>query len=232
MDAIFFGRRTGCQGNALKETGICSSSCAHRRVPEGTEAGVCLGLWKSGLAADDALTGIDWAWRAMDGAMPKAPRGGAHGGKNPTERGKLGATRRVLTEGGGVPIGRAGEGAKRHACTMVRETIASIAVKRPAPTPATPQGMCVDKGNDDDEVRDLLAACGFTAHIRARGEAAQALKQDAGCRARRWVVERTPRWMNRFRRVLIRWDKKVRNYLGFLHLACASITYRQSDLLG
>ena len=38
--------------------------------------------------------------------------------------------------------------------------------------------------------------------------------------------------MNRFRRVLIRWDKKVRNYLGFLHLACAFITYRQSGLLG
>jgi putative transposase len=38
--------------------------------------------------------------------------------------------------------------------------------------------------------------------------------------------------MNRFRRVLIRWDKKVRNYLGFLHLACAYITYRQAGLLG
>jgi putative transposase len=38
--------------------------------------------------------------------------------------------------------------------------------------------------------------------------------------------------MNRFRRVLIRWDKKVRNYLGFLHLVCAYITYRQAGLLG
>ena len=131
-----------------------------------------------------------------------------------------------------MPIGLAVEGANRNDFKMVRETIESIPVKRPAPTPATPQGMCLDKGYDDDEVRDLLAEFGFTAHIRARGEEAKALKQDAGFRARRWVVERTHSWMNRFRRVLIRWDKKVCNYLGFLHLACAYITYKQSGLLG
>jgi putative transposase len=153
-------------------------------------------------------------------------------GKHPTDRGKMGAKRSLLTEGGGVPIGLAVEGANRNDFKMVRETIESIPVKRPAPTPAMPQGMCLDKGYDYDEVRDLLAEFGFTAHIRARGEEAKALQQDAGFRARRWVVERTHSWMNRFRRVLIRWDKKVCNYLGFLHLACAYITYKQSGLLG
>ena len=131
-----------------------------------------------------------------------------------------------------MPIGLAVEGANRNDFKMVRETIESIPVKRPAPTPAMPQGMCLDKGYDYDEVRDLLAEFGFTAHIRARGEEAKALQQDAGFRARRWVVERTHSWMNRFRRVLIRWDKKVCNYLGFLHMACAYITYKQSGLLG
>ena len=153
-------------------------------------------------------------------------------GKKPTDRGKIGAKRSLLTEGGGVPIGLAVEGANRNDFKMVRETIESIPVKRPAPTPATPHGMCLDKGEDDAAVRDLLAECEFTAHIRARGEEAKALQQDAGFRARRWGVERTHRGMNRFRRVLIRWDKKVCNYLGFLHLACAYITYKQSGLLG
>ena len=131
-----------------------------------------------------------------------------------------------------MPIGLAVAGAHRHDCKMVRETIESIPVKRPAPTPATPQGMCVDKGYDYDDVRELLAEFGFTAHIRARGEEAKALQQEAGFTARRWVVEPTHSGMNRFRRVLIRWDKKVRNSLGFLHLACAYITYKQSGLLG
>ena len=168
----------------------------------------------------------------MDGAMTTAPLGGKKVGKNPTDRGKIGTKRSVLTDGHGVPIGLAVDGANRHDFTLTRETIERIAVERPDPTPEAPQGMCADKGYDDDEVRALLTEFGFTAHIRARGEEAQALKQEAGFTARRWVVERTHSWMNRFRRVLIRWDKKVRNYLGFLHLACAYITYRQAGLLG
>ena len=153
-------------------------------------------------------------------------------GKNPTDRGKLGTKRSLLTDGGGVPLGLAVEGANRNDFKMTRETLESIPVERPEPTGDQPQGMCLDKGYDYDEVRDLLAEFGFTAHIRARGEEAKALKQEAGFKARRWVVERTHSWMNRFRRVLIRWDKKVRNYVAFLHLACAYITFRQSGLLG
>ena len=49
---------------------------------------------------------------------------------------------------------------------------------------------------------------------------------------RRWVVERTHSWMNRFRRVLVRWEKKVENYFGMLHFVCAWITYRSAGLLG
>ena len=131
-----------------------------------------------------------------------------------------------------MPIGLAVAGANRNDFKMVHETIASMLVARPEPTLEQPQGMCLDKGYDYDEVRELLSEFGFTAHIRARGEEATALKQEAGYKARRWVVERTHSWMNRFRRVLIRWDKKVGNYLAFLHLACAYITYRQSSLLG
>jgi putative transposase len=153
-------------------------------------------------------------------------------GKNPTDRGKSGTKRSVLTDSGGIPIGLAVEGANRHDFKMARATMTSIPIARPEPTPEKLQGVCLDKGYDYDEVRNLLTACGFTAHIRARGEEAQAIKQEAGYKARRWVVERTHSWMNRFRRVLIRWDKKVCNYLAFLHLACAYITYRQSGLLG
>ena len=49
---------------------------------------------------------------------------------------------------------------------------------------------------------------------------------------RRWVVERTHSWMNRFRRILTRWEKKAANYLALLHFACAWITYRAAGLLG
>ena len=75
MNAILFVLRTGCQWNALNSTGICSSSSAHRRFLEWTEAGVFEEFWKRNLLKYDQLKGIDWSWLAMDGAMTKAPLG-------------------------------------------------------------------------------------------------------------------------------------------------------------
>jgi putative transposase len=232
MDAIFFVLRTGCQWNALNATGICSSSSTHRRFQEGTAAGVFVTLWARGLQEYDALKGLDGSWLAMDGAMTKAPLGGERTGRNPTDRGKLGAKRSLLTEAAGVPVGLAIEGANRHDKKLAEATSESIPVERPEPTEEAPQGMCLDKGYDYDDTRALVQELGSTAHVRARGEEARALKKEAGVKARRWVVERTHSWMNRFRRVLVRWEKKVENYFGMLHFVCAWITYRAAGLLG
>ncbi len=59
-----------------------------------------------------------------------------------------------------------------------------------------------------------------------RGEEAQSLKREADFKARRWIVERTPNGMNRFRRILIRGEKHAASYLSMLHLACGLITWR------
>ena len=75
-------------------------------------------------------------------------------------------------------------------------------------------------------MRELACEFGFTAHIRSRGEEAKALAREAGFRARRWVVERTHSWLNRYRAILIRWSKKPENHLALLHLACALITWK------
>jgi len=153
-------------------------------------------------------------------------------GPNPTDRAKDGVKRSLLTEASGVPIGLAIDGANRHDSKMVQATLESIPVKRPKPTRKKPQGMCLDKAYDYDNVRDLVKEFGYTAHIKARGEEAQAIKHQAGFKARRWVVERTHSWMNRFRRILTRWEKKPENYLALLHLVCSIITYRGAGLFG
>ena len=67
---------------------------------------------------------------------------------------------------------------------------------------------------------------------RSRGEEAKAIKRAAGFKARRWVVERTHSWLNRFRRILVRWDKAPEHYIAFLHFACALIALRAAGLLG
>ena len=138
----------------------------------------------------------------------------------------------MLTEAKGIPVGLAVDGANRHDMKLFRSTVEAIPVPRPTPTPEQPQGLCLDKGYDFDEVRQTLREFGFTAHIRGRGEEARAIQREAGFKARRWVVERTHSWMNRFRHILIRWDKHADNYIAFLHFACALIALRAAGLLG
>jgi len=138
----------------------------------------------------------------------------------------------LLTEGNGIPIGIVVAGANRHDMKLVQATLESIAVARPAPSVERPQNICLDKGYDYPEIQELVAQWGYTAHIRGRGEERQEKAAIAGYRARRWVVERSHSWMNRFRRLLVRWEKKVANYLGMLHLACAWITFRAAGVVG
>ena len=145
-DAIFYVLRTGCQWQALDQTELCAHSTAHDRFQEWVQAGVFLKLWQAGLEQFEETCGIDWDWLSMDGAMTKAPLGGEKTGPNPTDRGKSGVKRSLLTEGHGVPIGLTIEGANRHDMKLLRPTIESIIIKRPEPTEDHPQGMCLDKG--------------------------------------------------------------------------------------
>lgn len=134
-----------------------------------------------------------------------------------------------------MPVGLDVAGANRPDMKLVGSTLASIPVERPEPTAAEPQHLCGDKGYDFPSVRDLVAAWGYTAHIPVKkAKGADPVKRETvpGYRARRWVVERTHSWMNRFRRLLIRWEKKVPNDKAFLHFACAWITYKAAGVLG
>ena len=94
MDAILLVLRTGMQWNALKVTGICHYSSAHRRFQEWEQAGVFHEIWRQGLLDYDEQVGIDWSWLAADGAMTKAPLGGPKTGPNPTDRAKGGRSAR------------------------------------------------------------------------------------------------------------------------------------------
>jgi len=115
---------------------------------------------------------------------------------------------------------------------MAEATLHSIPVERPEPTPEDPQGLCLDKGYVGDEVAELAREFHFTLHIPPKGQEAKQVKHQAGAKARRWVVERTHSWMNRFRGILIRWNKKPANYIAMLHMSFAFIIYGKLELFG
>ena len=166
----------------------------------------------------------------MDGAITKAPLGGGATGPNPTDRAKSGTKRSLATEGRGIPIGITVAGANRHDKKLVKSTLDSMPIKRPS-SKKVKQNICMDKGYDFPDIRELVEQYGYTAHIPYKGDKKKCKKLPRyRKRARRWVVERTHSWMNRFRRLLVRWEKREDNYIAMLHLACAWITFSQSGL--
>src|SRR6266550_7992534 len=97
FEAIVYVLRTGIQWNVLpREVG--ASSTIHDRFQEWERAGFFQALWQAGLSVYDELASIQWDWQAVDGAMTKAPFGCAATGANPTDRGKKGVKRSLLTD--------------------------------------------------------------------------------------------------------------------------------------
>jgi putative transposase len=119
---------------------------------------------------------------------------------------------------------------------LLGATLDSVKADLPEPSQDEPQNMCLDGGFDYDACREELEQRALEAHIVPRDKEARLLKEEmerpVGYRARRWVVERTHSWMNRYRRLLIRWEKKSDNYKGFCQLACAIICSHRLPLFG
>jgi putative transposase len=115
---------------------------------------------------------------------------------------------------------------------LAAPTLDAVVVERPHPTPERPQHLCLDAGYDYDLPRFAAEQRGSTLHIRPRGEdRANAGSLDPAKRPRRWGVERLHNWLNRARRLLVRWEKLDRTYEAFLHLACALLCFQQCDRL-
>lgn len=133
-------------------------------------------------------------------------------------------------DGRGVPLGVAVAGANRNDHLLLQETLASIPPACPLPPDAVEQGLWLDKGYDFEAVYGQVRRNGYVPHIVPRDAEREWLQRIPGYRARRWPVERTHSWMNRFRRILVRWEKTVANYTAMVHLACAFIAFKQAGL--
>ena len=84
---------------------------------------------------------------------------------------------------------------------------------------------------DYSQIRGELTATSRPQQMRQIGKV-EVESEGSRLKSPRWVVERTHGWMNRFRRILVRWDKSPDNYIAFLHFACAFIAFRAAGLLG
>ncbi len=131
MSGIFYALRTGCQWKALPRI-YGASSTIHDRFQEWQKAGLFERMWQAGLLDYDNEKGIDWEWQAIDGAMTKAPLSVVTTGANPTDRGKKGTKRSLLTDAKGIPLSIVADGANRHDKMLVKKTLDAIIFKRPS----------------------------------------------------------------------------------------------------
>ena len=131
-----------------------------------------------------------------------------------------------------MPVAVVLSGANRHDMKKLADLLDATVVEVPPPTAAgsTERHLALDRGYDYDECRAAAAARGYVPHIPPKRSAEQPLPppgDPARHPPRRWVVEVAHSWFNRFRRLLIRWEKRADAYLGFVQLAACLIVYRK-----
>jgi putative transposase len=228
---IVYVLRTGCQWKAAPKERFGSPGSIYEYFRQWLRQGFFLTLWKAGLLEYDELKGIEWEWQSIDGAMTKAPMALESVGRNPTDRGKKGTKRHILVDGRGAPLALVATGANRHDVTQTEAVLDGNIAQRPQPTEEHPQHLCADKAYDSRDARIAMEQRGYTPHVRSRGEERKEKIANPGHRARRWVVEACHSWMNRFRKILVRYEKTDASYLALVHLACAIITWRMAGVI-
>jgi transposase len=130
----------------------------------------------------------------------------------------------VLVDGHGIPLSLIVIGANRHDVSQLGATLDAVMVPRPLVTPGAPQHLCADAGFVGDPALHEMLMQNYTPHVRPRGE--ERTERARGTRPRRWVVEVAHSWFNRFRKLLVRYEKTHRAYVALTMLAAAIICFR------
>lgn len=129
-----------------------------------------------------------------------------------------------------MPLATVLSGANRTDMKKLADLLDATVYAAPPPAAGEERHLCLDRGYDYASCREAAVARGYTPHIPPKASAAQPLPPPGHPDRhppRRWVVEAGHSWFNRFRRLLIRWDKQQAAYLGFVHLAAILIIYRK-----
>ena len=165
-------------------------------------------------------------------------------GHNSIDRSKLGRTKRhILTDKNGIPLSVVISSANTPDIKLVTDVVDNRVIKRPAYKTRTTgrrklQHICLDKAYNSKQEEQELIKRGYVLHIPPKRKSGVKEEQDTEITlkhcsnrkkhsAKRWVVERTNSWHNRFRKLFTRYEKKSENYLGLIQLSYCMIIYRK-----
>ncbi len=224
LTGILFVLRSGTPWELLpQEMGCGSGMTCWRRLRDWQQAGVWHKLQQVLLDRLGRRNAIDFSRAALDSAAVAAKKGGAATGPNPTDRGKAGSKRHVLTDANGIPLALKLTGANVHDSRMLEPLVDAVPPLRQSwgPPRKRPTKLHADKAYDHRRCRQVLSQRHIQPRIARRG-----VESSAKLGRHRWVVERTLAWYGQFRRLAIRYERRADIHTAFLTLASALITWR------
>lgn len=128
-------------------------------------------------------------------------------------------------DGRGVPLSVVVTGANRHDVSQLEAVLANKIIEPIMQSER--ERLCADAGYAGKSPRKAMLAAGYEPHVRSRGEEKREKENDPLFKARRWVVEACHSWFNRFRKLVIRYEKLDSTHLALTHLAAAIIALRK-----
>ena len=140
-----------------------------------------------------------------------------------TKQGK-GTKLMALADRSGLPLAINAASASPHEVTLVKQTLESRFTKE------KPERLIGDRAYDSDLLDAALAERGIemiAPHRRRRKKPKTQDGRKLRHYKRRWKIERLFAWLGNFRRLVVRYERKAQNYLGFVHLGCVTILLRR-----
>jgi transposase len=144
-------------------------------------------------------------------------------GPNPTDRGKAGTKRHLVTDRAGTPLAFCLTGANRHESVVFEELIDAVPpIRQPdGRRRKRPAKLHADKAYDIPRCRRALTRRRIKVRIARKGvESSERLGRH------RWVVERTLAWLGRYRRLTIRYERRADIHHAFVSLGCSLICFK------
>ena len=158
-----------------------------------------------------------WADRLVEGGSGQqygaSSFWGLQTGPNPTDRGKLGSKRHLICDGGGVPLVVQLTGANRNDSQQTLalvESVPHLQGQRGRPRQGA-DCLAGDRGYDAEALRRNLRARNIVPFL-----ANHKTEHGSGLGRWRWVVERTFAWLNQFRWLRVRYEKRGDIHEAFL----------------
>jgi putative transposase len=227
FNAIIWKVRTGCQWRGLPQT-YGSRTTIRRWRQKWEETGVLRQIHEILVQELDNMGQVDWNTNIVDGALIKARRGGELTGPSPIDRAKPGSKISVISDGNGLPLGFTIAGANVSDVTLLEETLAN----RIKPNREIVQTLFLDRGYRGEPARLVTEQAGFVYKrplMPDNSPYAEIVKKQwsKADRIKRSKIEPGNAWLQNFKSVLTRYDRKAVNYRANVHIAMILIIWRR-----